>query len=133
MSSGTFIWYLKISRTDFWFFDCFSKYIQNFWTQSAISTLDKFNGISNFFNQVCTLQIHYIRREGGLGSFLYILLIWKYFYRWTAAFYRTKLLWRAKKSFSFDRGRSDNFFIEICRRNLVKTWSFWSIFSVFWP
>ena len=53
------------------------------------------------------------------------------FYRWTAAFYVTKLSRHVKKLLSFEGQPSDNFPIEMYRRTLVKIWSFWSIFFCF--
>ena len=68
-----------------------------------------------------------IKARGGTGSFLHVWLIWKYFYRWTGAFYGMKLPCRVKKLSIFEDRPLANSSIEICRRNFVNIWSFWSI------
>ena len=69
-----------------------------------------------------------LRWEGGPGHFCIFGSYESTFYCWTAAFYGTKISRRVKKLLTFEGQSSDNFPIEIYRGNLVKIWSFWSIF-----
>ena len=72
-----------------------------------------------------------LRWEGGPGHFCIFGSYESTFYCWTAAFYGMKQSHCVKKLFSFENLPSDNISIEIYRRNLVKIWSFWSIFFSF--
>ena len=73
----------------------------------------------------------YTPGKGGLGSFLYVWLIWKYFYSWPALFHRTKLSCSVKELLIFEDQPSHKFPIEKYIRHLVKIWCFWFIFFCF--
>ena len=73
-----------------------------------------------------------LRREGGSG--VYFCMFGSYvstFYRWTDAFYGTKISRRDKKLLIFEGQPLDNFPIKIYRGNLVKIWSLVHIFLYF--
>ena len=73
-----------------------------------------------FVNLYSFMKLPLWREGGGLGLFFHVLLIWKYFYHWIAAFYGMKLSCQTKRLLSFEDWPSDKFSIEICRGNLPK-------------
>ena len=71
-------------------------------------------------------------RGGVRGHFCMFDSYESTFYCWTAAFYGTKISRRVKKLLTVEGQPLDSFPIEIYRGNLVKIWSFWSIFFCIW-
>ena len=77
-------------------------------------------------------EVYMLRWEGVRGHFCMFGTYESTFYCWTAAFYGKKISRSLKKLLTFEGQRLDSFSIEIYRGNLVKIWSFWSIFFCIW-